>query len=89
MKKCLKVIITGSFVPDYLYAIIQKNAKKYDLEGTAQQIDAKQVRLIICGLPQNLDDFLDIVHEYSSEYDIIVEPFLKEKDYRGVFRVIE
>ena len=39
-----------------------------------------------------VDEFLDVLHNSSGKYipkDVVVEPFIKERDYRGIFRIIE
>lgn len=92
MKKCLRLLITAKFSKDVLENFIQKNAKKLNLEGTAQKVGDNQVLISICGLGQDLDQFMDVLHKGSATFtmdDLKVEPFLREKDYRDVFRIIE
>lgn len=94
MNKCLRIIITAKFSDDQLRNFIQKKAKDLGLEGTAQIVDTKEkkVRISICGKPDILDQFIDVLHKGTKGFDlkdIEVEPFLKDKDYRSVFRVIE
>ena len=51
-----------------------------------------KVKIVACGIKDKMDTFIDILHQGSTASrpeDIEVEPFLKEKEYRGVFRVIE
>lgn len=94
MNKCLRIIVTAKFPDELLVNFIQKSAKKLALEGTAQIIDqnAKTIRITICGEAQALDDFIDILHAGTKGFDLIraeIEPFLKDKDYRAVFRILE
>lgn len=93
MNKCLRITFIADFPEGFLQSFIQKHAKKLQLEGIAQVIGpGKKVRIIACGAKDDVDAFLDILHKGSSACDlenIEVEPFLKDKDYRGVFRVIE
>jgi len=92
MKKCLRLLITAKFSKDVLENFIQKNAKKLNLEGTAQKVGDTQVLISICGLGPDLDQFMDVLHKGSATFamdDLQVEPFLREKDYRDVFRIIE
>lgn len=94
MYKCLRVLIKGSLPDGFLKKFVQLQAKKCDLEGAAQIIsgEAKHASIIVCGDRDNVDEFLDALHVYSAKNninDIEIEPFLKDKDYRGVFRVIE
>lgn len=93
MNKCLKITFVGDFQKGFLQSFIQQQAKNLGLEGIAQVIiPESKVRIIACGVKDSVDQFLDLLHKSSSVYDLReleVEPFLKDKDYRGVFRVIE
>lgn len=93
MKKCLKITFTGKWPKNFLHDFVQKHARKFDIEGTVQKVESLgKIRIIACGMAGELDDFLDILHAGGSKIsleDIEIEPFLKDKDYRGVFRVIE
>jgi acylphosphatase len=92
MNKCLKITFTVEVPGDFLRSFIQKNARKKDIEGTVQMMNEKKIRIIACGTKDNVDSFLDIIHKGSANFlpeDVEVEPFIKDKDYRGVFRVIE
>jgi acylphosphatase len=94
MNKCLRILITAKFSDDLLRSFIHKNAKMLGLEGTAQIIDPaeKKVRISVCGSTEALDEFIDLLHKGTKGFDlkdIEIVPFLKDKDYRSVFRVIE
>lgn len=94
MHKCLKILFGGKFSSNFLRAFIQSSAKKYALEGVAQMHndESLHVSIVVCGRKENVDSFLDVLHVNAARYgveNIEVEPFLKDKDYRGVFRVIE
>ncbi len=93
MNKCLKIIFSAGDLPkDFLPSFIQKNAKKLNLEGTVQIVDRDKVKIVACGAKEAIDKFLDVLHKGSSTVhleDIEVEPFIRDKDYRNVFRVIE
>lgn len=94
MNKCLRILITAKFSDNQLRGFIQRSAKDLGLEGTAQVINKpdKKVQIAICGYPEKLDRFIDFLHTGNKDFDlktIEVEPFLKDKDYRSVFRVIE
>ncbi|MDP3889009.1 MAG: acylphosphatase [bacterium] len=93
MNKCLRITITADFPEGFLYNFVQKSARKCNLEGVAQVVEEdRQVRIIICGSREDVDQFLDLLHKGPSKFvpeNIEIEPFLKDKDYRGVFRVIE
>jgi acylphosphatase len=92
MKKCLRITFSAK-VSKKLYDTIQTHARKLNIEGTAQHIAAEnKVKVMACGEREAIDSFLDFLHKENASIDadsIEVEPFLKEKDYRGVFRIIE
>lgn len=92
MNKCLRITFSGKFPADFLHSFVQKHAKKLNVEGTVQWTESKGVRIIVCGSKDSVDAFLDVLHKSPPSVvleNIEIEPFLKEKDYRGVFRVIE
>ena len=94
MNKCLKITLRGDIPKGFLQSFVQKHAKKLSLEGSVQLTNGGEqvVKIIACGSKEDVDAFLDIIYKGSAKADladIIAEPFLKERDYRGVFRVIE
>ena len=93
MNKCLRITFGGDAPDSFLTSFILKHARKLELEGTAQRVElGSQVRVVVCGDRANIDLFLDLLHKGTSSFspeDVEVEPFLKDRDYRGVFRVIE
>ena len=92
MKKCLKITFVSKKLEGLLQDFVQKNARMLHLEGTVQCIEPNEVVIIACGSKENIDTFLDILHQgFGSQIpeNVSVEPFLKEKDYRGIFRILE
>lgn len=93
MNKCLKITLLIQKIPkDFLKNVIQKHAEILKIEGTAQLADSVAIKIIACGKKNTIDAFLDVLHKETTKLlleDVQVEPFLKEKDYRGVFRIIE
>ena len=93
MNKCLRISFEAKVSLEFLRTFIQPEAQALGLEGSAQVIESSEKILIIaCGKKQKTDDFLDILHKELAEHNIQaieVEAFVKSKDYRGVFRVIE
>lgn len=94
MNKCLRITMTAKLPANFLVNFIQKEAKKLGLEGTAQLVEKKdgKVKIAICGKLDALDDFIDAMYTGAKGfelYELEIEPFLKDKDYRQVFRVIE
>lgn len=93
MHKCLKITFSGAIPEGFLHNFIQKEAKKLNLEGMVQVIATEnRIKIIVCGHKDAVDDFVDVLHKGSEKTileGIQIEPFLKDRDYRGVFRVIE
>ena len=93
MKKCVKITFTGDLPKLFLQDKVQKNAKKIGIEGTASVAkSSKAVKIIAYGEKEAIEKFLDVLHKECSKAgigELDVEPFLKDKDYRGVFRIIE
>ncbi|TET05997.1 hypothetical protein E3J79_03575 [Candidatus Dependentiae bacterium] len=94
MTKCLKITFSKTKMPpDFLRSVVQKHAKKLDIEGIAKVLMVDQkICIIACGVKDNIDAFVDLLHKRFSEFsihEIKIEPFIRDKDYRNVFRIIE
>lgn len=92
MNKCIRIEFDAEIGKDFLHKKILKKAREALLEGVAYQTDAGGFKIVLCGSNEALDDFLDFFHKEMAlvavnELEIL--PFLKDKDYRGIFRVIE
>jgi acylphosphatase len=92
VRQCLSITFSGDYPDGFLRDFIQKQARKFNLEGTAQWNEDGLIRIVICGSTENVDGFLDMLHKGFNGIvpeGINVEPFVREKNYRGIFRVIE
>ncbi len=94
MNKCLKIIFSANPTEKFLREVLQETAKQNSLEGLCQPLDDtnKSVKIIVCGNKDKIDTFVDALHKEAYKKnitDIKIEPFIKDKDYRGVFRVVE
>ncbi len=92
MNQCLKISFLADKPKDFLDAIIKKNARELGIEGTVQALNEQAINIVACSSKEVLDEFLDILHKGSVDgvlQNMAIEPFLKNKDYRGVFRVLE
>ena len=90
MNKCLKITCSVT-VNDHFTQALQKQAHKLKIEGIMHVIAPDSLKITICGPKDSVDSFIDYLYKQSSPenpLNIEVEPFLKDKDYRGVFRVI-
>ena len=88
MNKCVKITITVESLNGFLHDIIKPHARSMDLEGVVQPVGPVKARIIACGTKEKVDAFVDLLQKEALK-DIEIEPFIKDKDYRGVFRVIE
>lgn len=90
-KKCLRIVITAPVPNNFLQSFVQKQAKRLELEGTAQEVagKVKQIRINVCGSTEQLDEFIDVLYSQLDPEEMQIEPFLKDKDFRDVFRIIE
>lgn len=93
MHKCLKITFSADFPDGFLHDVVQKAAQSLELEGTVQVVSVNnKARIVVCGPKEKVDEFLDIIHKGTAKYvpeEVEIEAFVKDKDYRGVFRVIE
>ncbi len=93
MSQCLRItfVVEDSSKPS-LSEIIQKEAKKLHLEGVVQAAQTDRISVVACGHSDEIETFLDLLYKEMAlqQCDCVeVEPFFKDKDYRGVFRIIE
>lgn len=91
MAQCLKITLAVKNSKQFLSKVVQKETKKLGLEGVGH-LQGDQLKIIVCGSRNAIDLFLDLLHKDLEEVGsaaVEIEPFIKEKDYRGVFRVIE
>ena len=91
MKQCIKIVITGHVQSPAYKEVIQKQAQKLRIEGTLQDHDDADILIFACGQSDSLDELIDHIYKGTNDIkirDVIIEPFINEKNYRGVFRVI-
>jgi len=92
MYKCLKITFNAQMPQGYLQKALQKKVKKLSIEGVAQQLMDDFIKIIVCGAMEDVDTFLDILYKELNDIELDelqIEPFLKDRDYRGVFRILE
>ena len=91
MYQCLKITLKSGVPSKFMRNFALKNARALRLEGAVQVVE-KLIEMIVCGHPDRMDEFIELLHKKSLEYKVSnleIESFPREKDYRGVFRVIE
>lgn len=93
MNQCLRIMFeVPSEKKKSLRSLIQQEARKLILEGTVRLMPGSNLKVIACGNKHKMDMFLDAVLKEVAKArcdGLEIEPFLKDRDYRGVFRVIE
>lgn len=92
MRRCVKIKVIGKVQGVSYRHFAQKNASKLGIEGTIQNLeDRKSVLIFACGISDKLDDFIDELYKgtpKSKIEDLITEPLMQEKSFRGIFRII-
>ncbi|EKD23225.1 MAG: hypothetical protein ACD_82C00193G0002 [uncultured bacterium] len=91
MDQNLMITLTVGKANSFLDEFVKKYANKYGLEGSARLVSKNQVKLIVCGDSDKVDDFIGLLYQNFEKYkieDITVESYFRERDYRGIFRVI-
>lgn len=91
MCRCLKILVRVNGWQDKLSVAIQKQAKEDEIEGQMQLVGDNQLKIVICGKDDTVDDFIDYLYDLFLSVGASVEqlePFIKERDYRGIFRVL-
>jgi acylphosphatase len=94
MYKCLKISFSATNIPEnFLRNHLLKKAKTLELEGTAQMVKTENIiRVILYGFKEGVDKFVDFLQQGPGSVtleNLEVEPSIKERDFRGAFRIIE
>ncbi len=91
MSRCIKMTFEVKNGNERLFEEIQKKARECQLEGFIMASSPQAIKMIACGVSADLDLFLDTVDEIivrQGGKNMEIDPFLKDKDYRGVFRIM-
>lgn len=92
MNKSVCITVSIPVTQDLLKNLIYKSAVNLKLEGTAHAVGNDTIRIITHGSIDNIDEFIDALYAgYKSNIPEVVEvePYTKEHNFRGVFRLIE
>lgn len=94
MSQCLHITFIADNPKEFLHDTVQIEARTLGIEGIAQLKHETEngVKIIACGSKQALEDFVDVLHKGVAKeviHGMAIEPTLKERDFRGVFRIIE
>jgi acylphosphatase len=92
MSQCMRINLVIKGDKSYIQALVRKYATEYNLEGLLQTADHQAVKVVACGDAVEIEAFMGALHKEFAKDNLNIaeiEPFLKDRDYRGVFRVIE
>ncbi len=91
MSQCFRIVVEIEGDKECVDRYIQQQAKKLHIEGMMQPLTTTSFRIVVCGVKNAIESFLDELHSNycgGGVKNVECEPFLKDKDYRGVFRII-
>lgn len=97
MRKCVKMVVTDYQDIETFYKTLKKHVNVNAVEGLAEPISDEELQIIVYGPKDEVDDFVCavedavsvVVGESNHGSSFMVEPFIKEEDYRGIFRFIK
>ena len=91
MKRISKIIVRGKVQGVFYRDFVKQNAEKLRIEGTVQNSSDGSVIINACGQSENIEDLIDALYQgppKSNVEQIIEEPIIKGRNFRGVFRII-
>lgn len=91
MNQCVRITLVVKAAVPLLKNFIQKNAQKLCIEGMGNILAPNTIKIIAYGSHDAIDEFIDTLYtgyNGSKPAVIEVEPFVKDRDYHGIFRVI-
>ncbi len=90
MKRCSKIVIKGKVQGVFYRDFVKKQAEKFAIEGTIQNVNDGTVVINACGTTEKFEDFIDTLYEGTTKTAVeqVEEEPISGKDFRGVFRII-
>ena len=91
MKRSVKIKVSGKVQGVFYRNFAKKSADQLGIEGTVQNDSEGSVLIHASGNKEKLDDFIDLLYKGSPQskvQEVIVEPLVEKRDFRGVFRII-
>lgn len=92
MRKCVRLQFTVGKADGFLQNVVLHEARECRVEGSGQMVAPDKVRIVACGDTATIDAFIDALLRHTIKHElgpVEMEPMLKDKDYRMIFRVIE
>lgn len=92
MKQCMQIVISIKKQQATFEDHVKKMALECQIEGVMQFLSKTSLKVIACGTKEYIEQFIDTLHQKKVTDlfgDLIIEPIFTEKDFRGVFRIIQ
>lgn len=92
MSQCMRINLVIKGEKSHIQELLKKYAHEFKLEGLLQSPDDQAVKVVACGGSGEIEAFMVAINKEFAKDNLNIseiEPFLKDRDYRGVFRVIE
>lgn len=92
MFKSLKIIISGKVAFLEYANFLANKAIILEIQGSVQRFDQNKLLVYATGDADKVESFIDALYVYdkSSEIDDVdIKPLDENKDFRGVFRIIQ
>lgn len=86
---CITLVVKAPLIP--VRELIQKSAQKLAIEGIGNILAPHTIKIVAHGSHDAIDEFIDALYTGCNGIkpaSVAVEPFVKDRDYRGVFRII-
>ncbi|HBL98493.1 TPA: hypothetical protein DDZ86_02520 [Candidatus Dependentiae bacterium] len=96
MKKCVKITLSDVRDANALYDLLKADTSMNDIEGVIETIMPDIVEITVYGSKDAVDRFVNEVDGAILTFNLntaqrikfMVEPFLKNEDYRGIMRFL-
>jgi len=93
MYKCVRIKVSYPHTEvQMVRQALEQQARDLGIEGVMRRREDSSYDIIISGAKERVDTFIEAIAHYKDENKVSafeVEAAVKERDYRGVFRVIE
>ncbi len=92
MKQCMQIVISIKKQHAAFEEHMKAMAQECHIEGVMQFLSKTSLKVIACGTKEYIEQFIDGLHQKKIVDlfgDLAIEPIFTEKDFRGVFRIIQ
>jgi len=91
LRRCSRIVVKGKVQGVFYRSFVKEHANALKIEGTVQNSQDGTVVINACGQSEKLEDFIDALYQGSPKSrveQIVEEPIIHGRDFRGVFRII-